>query len=988
MTDGGPIRVETGAQPALRLLVVDDSVDDFDLLVRVLRKAGIEPQATRVGSEPGLREALSDGRWDAVVVDHVIPGYSGPQALQLLQSQAPDLAVVVVSGKVDEEVIAADLRLGADDYVFKSGLSRLVPAIEQARHAAAGRRDRRRAEEALRASEARYRRMVDQASEGVWAMDRDHVTTFVNERMAQMLGVGPDDMLGRPIADFMFPEDLDDHRRQMAIRHAGRSSHYERRFRHRDGREVLTIVAATPVRDADGEFDGSFALFTDITDRVRAEHELADSQARLASILDAAPAAIGLVRDRILLEVNEHMCAMLGYRKDELVGQSARLLYPSEEEFERVGREKYAQIERTGRGSVETRWRSKHGDDMEIMLSSAVVDPSDPSRGITFTAFDITDRLWAERDLAAQRDLLSTVFDSAPYAVMVLDRELRVRRANRALRESIARSDHQDALADLLCGEAIECAADPETQCGEGVACPRCSVRSLVGRTLETGESSLDVEGRLILRRNGSVEDADVLLSAAPVLVDGELLCLVTVADVTERSRAVRALGESEARYRRVVEGTSEGLLELDAEYRIVAVNDRWLEMMGYGRADVLGRRVHDFLFDEDLPDLKANIELRRQGIAGRHERRFRRADGTELWAVISAVPRMAGDGAFGGVVALWLDITEEKRAVRALAEHEAALRAILDAAQETVFMVDRQGVILVANTTMAERLGKRTEDVIGRPIADLLPDGLFARRWQVVERVLSSGIPETFEDERDGRWLEHAVYPVKDREGVVERLAIYARDISDRRRSERLLGEHAERLRRTVEGAVDAMGSVVEMRDPYTAGHERRVTALAVEVARRLGLPEQRVEGLRLAGSVHDIGKIAVPAEILSKPGQLQEYEMNLVRTHAQVGHDVLAAIDFEQPVAEIVLQHHEKLDGSGYPGGLHGDEILLEARILTVADVVEAMSSHRPYRAALGMSAALAEIGEGAGTRYDADAVAACEEAIADGFTFDPER
>ena len=196
-----------------------------------------------------------------------------------------------------------------------------------------------------------------------------------------------------------------------------------------------------------------------------------------------------------------------------------------------------------------------------------------------------------------------------------------------------------------------------------------------------------------------------------------------------------------------------------------------------------------------------------------------------------------------------------------------------------------------------------------------------------------------------------------------------------------------AERLRRTVEGAVLAMSLVVETRDPYTAGHERRVSELATAIAKDMGMAGEALTALRLAGLIHDIGKIAVPAEILSKPGRLSQVEFHLIKQHPGSGFDILAVIDFGHPVAEMVLQHHERLDGSGYPRGLAGEDILPEARILAVADVVEAMSSHRPYRAALGMEAALAEVRAHAGVKYDAEVVATCVRLVEEqGFAFTP--
>jgi len=223
--------------------------------------------------------------------------------------------------------------------------------------------------------------------------------------------------------------------------------------------------------------------------------------------------------------------------------------------------------------------------------------------------------------------------------------------------------------------------------------------------------------------------------------------------------------------------------------------------------------------------------------------------------------------------------------------------------------------------------------------------------------------------------------------EQTFDRVYLADIDISERRLAEEELLRHAEQLRRTVEGAVLAMSHMVESRDPYTAGHERRVGELATAIGTEMGMAGEELDALRLAGTIHDIGKIAVPAEILSKPGLLSELEFSLIKAHPETGFEILADVDFGQPVAEMILQHHERLDGSGYPRGLKGEEIMAEARILAVADVVEAMSSHRPYRPALGMEAALAEVREHAGEQYDADVVAVCSRLFEEqGFQFTP--
>ena len=182
------------------------------------------------------------------------------------------------------------------------------------------------------------------------------------------------------------------------------------------------------------------------------------------------------------------------------------------------------------------------------------------------------------------------------------------------------------------------------------------------------------------------------------------------------------------------------------------------------------------------------------------------------------------------------------------------------------------------------------------------------------------------------------------------------------------------ETLQTMTDGTIFALGRMAEMRDPYIAGHQRRVARLSFHIAREMGMTDEVCRGIRVAGVLHDIGKIHIPAEILNKPGSLNDIEMSLIRTHPASGHDVLKTVSFPWPVAKVVLQHHERCDGSGYPKGLVLEEIVQEARIIQVADTVEAMSSHRPYRPAVGLEKAVSVIRQGIGTRYCGEAAEAC--------------
>jgi len=298
---------------------------------------------------------------------------------------------------------------------------------------------------------------------------------------------------------------------------------------------------------------------------------------------------------------------------------------------------------------------------------------------------------------------------------------------------------------------------------------------------------------------------------------------------------------------------------------------------------------------------------------------------------------------------------------------YECTLAA--DAVDARKFIKERNFELILSDVTMP---GESGIDFI-RYVAAEYPD-------TAIIMVTAIDDPEIAETALEAGIYGYIIKPFNANELIINvrnslrRRELEIADGAYRRNLEQMVEKRTAELQKTLEGTISALIMTVEYRDPYTGGHQQRVSDLASAIAKEMGFPEDKIMGIRMAGLLHDIGKIAIPVEILSKPGRLSKTEFELIKNHPQVGYDILNSIKFPWPISQIVLQHHERIDGSGYPNGLSGNEILIEAKILGVADVVEAMASHRPYRAALGIDKALEEISNNKGIYYDTEAANAC--------------
>lgn len=324
-------------------------------------------------------------------------------------------------------------------------------------------------------------------------------------------------------------------------------------------------------------------------------------------------------------------------------------------------------------------------------------------------------------------------------------------------------------------------------------------------------------------------------------------------------------------------------------------------------------------------------------------------------------------------------EITKRKQVEKNVKNIKDELQMILDSVPALIIYKDTEGRIVRTNKTNADIFGIPVKDMIGKTTEELFPKEQAKKMRKDDQEVIISGkakknIIESFSTPDGIRWQTIDKIPHKDKEGKVTGVIAFAKDITVQRKAEQKLKLTYQRLKKIMDATINTMSKIIEAKDPYTSGHQHRVCQLAVPLAQELGLPEDKIEGIRIASLIHDIGKIGLPAEILSKPTKLADIEFSLIKEHSQIGYDILKAIDFFYPVDKIVLQHHERINGSGYPNNLKGNKILLEAKIIGVADVVEAMSSFRPYRPALGIDKALEEITQNKGILYDPEVADVC--------------
>lgn len=424
----------------------------------------------------------------------------------------------------------------------------------------------------------------------------------------------------------------------------------------------------------------------------------------------------------------------------------------------------------------------------------------------------------------------------------------------------------------------------------------------------------------------------------------------------------------------------------VDMKGRIIIWNKAMEGLTGIAVDQMLGKGNYQYalpFYNERRPMLVDMIidpnklvkelfpEITQEGNAKVFEGEVPALKGKRVYIRCKASPLLEKDGKLIGAVQSIRDITERKQAMQQMELYNI----LFNQARDIILFVAVDGRIIEANQAAIDAYGYTREEILSLSVFNIRLPGTHQIAREQLEKANQAGtLFETIHRRKDGSQF----YVEVSSKGIDfnnQRVLVSTiRDMSERKKTEQELCQSIAELSKTLEGTVNALANVTEKRDLYTAGHQKRAAKIAVAIGQEMGLPEQVLEAINTAGILHDIGKINLPAEILSKPAKLTELETAFIRTHSQSGYEIVRSIPFKADIASIILQHHERLDGSGYPNGLRGEQILIEARILAVADVIEAMASHRPYRASLGLHRAVAEIIGNRGKLYDPQVVDAC--------------
>ncbi|HEY1209569.1 MAG TPA: PAS domain S-box protein, partial [Terracidiphilus sp.] len=892
----------------------------------------------------------------------------------------------------------------------------------------------------LRESEERYRATFEQADVGIVHAAFDGRLLRCNKRYADILGYSVEEITSLNFLQVTAPEDRAAAmaRLQQMANGTFLPSTWEKRNVRKDGSFTWVKITDSLLCDADGHPLHVIAVVEEINDRKAAEERLTAAQEmqqaseeRYRTIFETSPDAVILTgkSDGKIIDANQAFLDSSGYERSEVIGRTTKELniWVNESDWQRY-------IDEMTRSNMcrnfEVLSRRKNGELFWMRVSSSLIEIGGIQCRLAI-AQDISEAKLAEERLALAANTLRLSEERYRMAFQTHIDAINITRLDDG---TIV--DCNQSFLDIVGfkREEILSRTSLELRVWANV-----SDRQAMVKILQRDSSFRGFEFQF-RKKSGEVFWGE--MSASVMEIDGIPCVLSITRDLSAAKAAEESLRKAEQKYREIFEDAPEGIFQIEPGGRLITVNPAGVKLLGYESFEEMRSIFGDsrpIIWNDSNEWLRGTALIEEQGIVRGLQCQFKRKDGTLIWVSLTERAIRGQDGQTLFYQGFFEDITERKRLESSL---KTELRenkllseintALLRAKTEEDLLAEYCRIIVETGGYRMAWVGF-ADNTPNMPIVPVAHYGYEDGYLKVVNitwadtergrgpagRAVRLGTVQISEDiaadPMTTPWHEEAIkrgyrsmisLPFQYSEGSMACLSVYGDTSNVWTESERKLmqqiaqdlgfgittlrtgileTQHLEDLKVSLEETIQVIADTVDQRDPYTAGHQRRVADLCIGIAKKIGLPENRAHGLRLAAIIHDLGKIAIPAELLSKPGRLSTAEFNLIKEHPRLGYEIIKHVTFPWPIGDIILQHHERLDGSGYPQGLKADEILLESKILAVADEVEAMSSHRPYRPSMGIDESIDNILAGRGMYFDLEVADACAQLFReDGYKF----
>jgi len=818
-------------------------------------------------------------------------------------------------------------------------------------------------------TEEKYRNILENIQEGYFEVDLAGNYTFLNDSMCRIHGYPKEELMGMNNRQYTEKEVAKKVFQAFnAVFKTGKPlEEIDWQITRKNGEKRYIEASVSLRKDSSGKPIGFRGIIRDVTEGKKADETLSIIKKAVESSSDA----IGLSDpEGNHFYHNEAFTELFGYTPEELRALGGgSVIYTNKDTSKIV----FDTIMKGGSWIGETEFVSKGGDKFLAMLrADAIKDDSGKVIGLIGLHTDITERKKAEDLLRQSEEKYRLLADHMKDQVWLMDMNMNIIYASPSVEKITGYSSDEIKklkLEELLTPESLQKAIDFIS-----INMPKAIKSSSNDFLFRTLELEFILKGGQTIWGECSfnfIRDE----SGKPVSILGE------ARDITERKQVEYELRASESNFRHSLDDSPLGVRISTIEGETIYANRAILNIYGYDSIEELkNKRIKQRYTPESYAEWQARKKKRLAGESGTSEYEISivRKNG-EIRHLHVFRKEIFWDGKKQSQV-IYQDITEHRQSEVKIYQSEEKYRTILENIEDGYYEVDLAGNFTFFNDSMCRILGYNKEEMMGINNRQYTDKENSKKLFQAFNEVYKTGKAARGFDwqitRKDGtkRYIEASVSLLKDSSGKHTGFRGIVSDITERKMAEEKLQKTLESLKRAVGTTIQVLVSMLESRDPYTAGHQSRVADIARAIATEIGLANEIIEGIRVAGSIHDIGKISIPGEILSKPTKLTDIEFSLVKEHPQSGYEMLKNVESPWPLAQIVQQHHERIDGSGYPNKLKGDEIIIEARIMAVADVVEAMSSHRPYRASLGIDSALEEIEKNKGILYDDTVADAC--------------